>query len=196
MRNLRRFLFLTITVLILVPSAYAVLKERDLSRTLGVLRSELEADAKKQEMFLERYKTQHLEMHSQLIDYMKRCEQIGLMLYSQKSDFTFDVAFACQQATDLYKELQKTNVPYGRIKERIQMDVDRYDSLISILEALPPSINDKEEMFEMDSVMKDSMARIDSVLYDSLGADSLLKTMQMSGSTLCILTRFRNSQTR
>ena len=184
MRNLRRFLFLTITVLILVPSAYAVLKERDLSRTLGVLRSELEADAKKQEMFLERYKTQHLEMHSQLIDYMKRCEQIGLMLYSQKSDFTFDVAFACQQATDLYKELQKTNVPYGRIKERIQMDVDRYDSLISILEALPPSINDKEEMFEMDSVMKDSMARIDSVLYDSLGADSLLKTMQMSGSTL------------
>lgn len=186
MRNLRRFLFLLIAVLIIGPSAYAVLKERDLSRTLGVLRSELESDAKKQEMFLERYKTQHLEMHNQLIDYMKRCEQIGLMLYSQKSDFTFDVAFACQQATDLYKELQKTNVPYGRIKERIQMDVDRYDSLISILEALPPSINDKEEMFEMDSVMKDSMARIDSVLFDSLGADSLLRTMSMGGSPVFV----------
>lgn len=184
MRNLRRFLFLTIIVLIVVPSSYAVLKERDLSRTLGVLKSELEADAKKQEMFMERYKSQHMEMHNQLIDYMKRCEQIGLMLYSQKTDFTFDVAFACQQATDLYKELQQTNVPYGRIKERIQMDVDRYDSLISILEALPPSINDKEEMFEMDSLMKDSMARIDSVLFDSLGADSLLQTMPIGGSPM------------
>lgn len=184
MRNLRRFLFITIAVLVAIPSSYAVLKERDLSRTLGVLKSELEADAKRQEKFMERYKTQHMEMHNQLIDYMKRCEQIGLMLYSQKSDFTFDVAFACQQATDLYKELQKTNVPYGRIKERIQMDVDRYDSLISILEALPPSINDKEEMFEMDSLMKDSMARIDSVLFDSLGADSLLQTMPMGASPI------------
>lgn len=175
MRNLRRFLFVVIAAVIIIPSSYAVLKERNLSRTLGVLKSELEADAKRQEMFLSRYQAQHQEMHNQLIDYMKRCEQIGLMLYSQKADFTFDVAFACQQATDLYRELQQTNVPYGRIKERIQMDVARYDSLIAILEALPPSINDKEEMFAMDSLMKDSMARIDSVLFDSLGADTLLR---------------------
>ena len=184
MHKLRKFIFLFVSILIAVPSSYAVLKESNLSRTLGVLKNELEKDAKDLQRIMERHKAQHLEMHNQLIDYMKRCEQIGLMLYSQKSDFTFDVAFACQQATDLYKELQNTNVPYGRIKARIQMDVARYDSLISILEALPPSINNKEEMFEMDSVMKDSIAKIDSLLTDSLGADSMLEAMTKAGSTL------------
>ena len=184
MQKLRKFIFLFIAILIAVPSSYAVLKESSLSRTLGVLKNELENDAKDLQKIMERHKAQHREIHNQLIDYMKRCEQIGLMLYSQKSDFTFDVAFACQQATDLYKELKSTNVPYGRIKERIQMDVSRYDSLISILEALPPSINNKEEMFEMDSVMKDSIAKIDSLLTDSLGADSVLAEMTKTGSTL------------
>ena len=182
--NLRRFIFLFIAILIALPSSYAVLKESNLSRTLGVLKNELENDARDLQKIMERHKAQHLEMHNQLIDFMKRCEQIGLMLYSQKSDFTFDVAFACQQATDLYRELKSTNVPYGRIKERIQMDVARYDSLISILEALPPSINNKEQMFEMDSIMKYSIAKIDSLLTDSLKADSMFEEMSKAGTTL------------
>ena len=176
MRKLRIFIFVLLAVLVVGPAAYAVLKERDLSRTLGVLKGELKIFAEKQEQFLELYKTQNKEQHAQLIDYMKRCEQIGLMLYSQRNDFTFDVAFACQQATDLYKELQSNNIPFERIKLRLELDIERYDSLIAILEALPPSINNVEAMFEMDSVMKDSIARIDSVLLDSLGADSSLVT--------------------
>ncbi len=176
MRKLRIFIFVLLAVLVVGPAAYAVLKERDLSRTLGVLKSELKADAEKQEQFLEFYKTQNRDQHAQLVEYMQRCEQIGLMLYSQRNDFTFDVAFACQQATDLYKELQGNNIPFERIKQRLEMDVERYDSLIAILEALPPSINNVEAMFEMDSIMKDSIARIDSVLLDSLGADSSLVT--------------------
>ena len=82
--NLRRFIFLFIAILIALPSSYAVLKESSLSRTLGVLKNELENDARDLQKILERHKAQHLEMHNQLIDYMKRCEQIGLMLYSQK----------------------------------------------------------------------------------------------------------------
>ena len=177
MKPMRKFAVILMALLILIPSTYAVLKEQNLSRTLAVLKKELESDAKKQEMFLSRYKVQHEEQHNKLVDYMKRCEQIGLMLYSQKAEFTLDVAFACQQATDLYKELQATNMPYDRIKTRLQQDIDRYDSLIAILEALPPAINDKEAMFTIDSVMADSLARIDSVLIDSLGADTLIENI-------------------
>ena len=172
MNNMRKFAVMLMVLLIMVPSAFAVLKERDLSRTLAVLKKELESDALKQEQFMIRYQSQHKEQHQQLVSYMKQCEQIGLMLYSQKTEFTFDVAFACQQATDLYKALNSTNLPYDRIKERIMMDIERYDSLISMLEALPPSINNKEEMFALDSAIIDSIALSDSIIIDSLGADS------------------------
>ena len=188
MTKMRKFAVIMMALLILIPSTFAVLKEQNLSRTLRVLKKELESDAEKQEMFLSRYTSQHKEQHERLVDYMKRCEQIGLMLYSQKADFTLDVAFACQQATDLYKELQFTNMPYDRIKARLQQDIERYDSLIAILEALPPSINNKEELFSMDSVMIDSMARIDSVLFDSLSADSLFEKIgKPTFQTFCLI---------
>lgn len=169
---MRKFLILILITIVVLPSTYAVLKEKDLTRTLGVLKLELENDAKKQKEFMARYQFMHQEQHNKLVDYMKRCEQIGLMLYSQKADFTFDVAFACQQATDLYKELNETNLPYDRIKTRIILDIERYDSLISMLEALPPSINNQEELFALDSATIDSFAKIDSIIFDSLNADS------------------------
>ena len=136
------FVFLFIASLILQP-VYAVLKEANLSQTLKVLKSELEKDAKRHEEIKAANKSRREKQEIKLVDYMKRCEQIGLMLYSQNSDFTFDVAFACQQATDLYKEFNETKIPYDMIKQRLTTDVERYDSLISVLEALPPSINEQ-----------------------------------------------------
>ena len=170
-RNILVFLF--ISAVILQP-IYAVLKERDLKSTLNVLRQELENDARKQEEFMKRAEEQGSAQHAKLVDYMKRCEQIGIMLYSQKNDFTFDMAFACQQATDLYKEFNSMNVPFDRMKRRLSMEVERYDSLISLLEALPPSINDQSGMFKLEQSVIDSLAKSDSIMIDSLGADSSL----------------------
>jgi len=161
------FVFLFLASLILQP-VYAVLKEANLSQTLKVLKSELEKDAKRHEEIKAANQSRREKQELKLIEYMKRCEQIGLMLYSQNSDFTFDVAFACQQATDLYKEFNKTKIPYDMIKQRLTTDVERYDSLISVLEALPPSINKQEEMFKLDSSAIDSVAKSDSILKDSL----------------------------
>lgn len=118
--------------------AHAVLKEKDLGRTLAVLRSELEADYLKQKQFLQRYETQSQQQHQQLMEYMAHCEQISLILYSQKADFTFDMAYACQEATDLYKQLGQNNLPYDRIRQRIKQELERYDELILALKQMPP----------------------------------------------------------
>ncbi len=174
MRKFRNIIVFAFVSLLILQPVYAVLKERDLSSTLNVLRQELENDAIKQETFMKRHKQRGQEQHNKLVDYMKRCEQIGLMLYSQKSDFTFDVAFACQQATDLYKEFNSMNIPFDRMKNRIAMEVERYDSLISILEALPPSINEQSGMFDLEQAVVDSIAKSDSILLDSLNVDTSL----------------------
>ncbi len=137
---MKRYLTLFLVLLFALPSM-GVLKERDLARTLGVLRLELEHNYHQQKKFLARYELMSKGQHQELVDYMKRSEQIGLMLYSQRTDNTFDVAYACQQATDLYNSLGKTNMPYAQVRERILTEVDRYDSLIYSLKCLPPGID-------------------------------------------------------
>lgn len=127
-------------------TAGAVLKEKDLARTLGVLRAELEKSYLSQKQFMARYERISQQQHMQLVNYMQRSEQVGLMLYSQKTDFTLDVAYACQQATDLYAELHTTNMPYERIRTRLHGEVARYDSLITSLQTLPPAVGEKKSV--------------------------------------------------
>lgn len=135
----RIVLFLTIALLTFTQSQ-AVLKEKDLAKTLNILRLELNMNYREQQVMMQRYEQQSAVQHKQLIDYMQRCDQISLMLYSQKSDHTFDIAYACTQATKLYKELGTNNIPYGRIRDRITSEIARYDSLITALKELPPAI--------------------------------------------------------
>lgn len=118
----------------------AVLKEKDLAQTLGVLKGELERTYEEQKINILRYEQMNQTQHAQLIQFMQRSDQIALMLYSQKTDFTFDLAYACQEATEQYKKLRATNLPYDKIKRRITEEVIRYNGLIKSLEELPPAI--------------------------------------------------------
>lgn len=139
-------------LLLTVLPVHAVLKEKDLAQTLSVLRLELEQSYHEQKSFMQRYEQQSAAQHKQLIVYMKRSEQIGLMLYSQKNDFTFDVAYACNEAATLYKQLNKTNIPYDRIRTRMVSEIARYDSLIISLRELPPAIEVGNKTTATDSI--------------------------------------------
>ncbi len=158
--RLRHILALLI-LLISFNHAHAVLKEKDLTHTLGVLKAELKADHEKQKQFMQRYETMNAEQHAQLISYMKRSEQIGLILYSQKADFTFDMAYACQEATHMFRELKMNTVPYDRIRARVTQEIERYTELIALLKQMPPAIREA----------KDSISQIDSLAISE--ADSL-----------------------
>ena len=75
-------------------ASHAVLKEKDLAATLAVLRAELANTYNEQKQNIARYNVIAQMQHKQMISLMQRSDQIGLMLYSQKQDFTFEIGRA------------------------------------------------------------------------------------------------------
>lgn len=185
---MKRFISFLLLSLFLLPAG-AVLKEKDLARTLGVLRAELEKSYKQQKASMARMEAMTSAQHEKLVEYMQRSEQIALMIYSQNQDFTFDVSYACQQATDLYRELSFNNVPYERIAQRIGSEVERYNGLVDALSELPPAVG-KAANTEADSVL---IALADSTATPAVKKDSkssstyLLTEQQQADRDRCLL---------
>lgn len=152
---MKKILFFALLCLLTVFQAHAVLKEKDLPQTLGVLRAELEHAFNEQQIMMERFEMYNMEQHANLIRMMQGSNQIALMLYSQNSDFTFDMAYACQAATEQYRQLKKRHLPYNKMIERIQAEIERYDSLIKALQDLPPRLMPNGELRRLpDSIRK------------------------------------------
>lgn len=171
---MKKFLALVVVCLMAVGPTWAVLKEKDLARTLGVLRAELATDYEKLQTFMQMYEQQGAQQHQLLVGYMNQCEQIGLMLYSQSSDNTFEMAYACQQAVDLSRQLGNKDgrtLPYDKIIVRLKREIERYDALISSLKAMPPvAKRDEEVLTQSDSILLQAIDSLESKI-DSL-ADS------------------------
>ena len=162
---MRKLLVLILLMAICLIPANAVLKERDLARTLSVLKAELQEKYEQQQSFMAMYEQQGTQQHQQLVSFMHQCEQIGLMLYSQTTDNTFDMAYACQQATDLYHDLSNRDSKmhqYDKIILRIKQEIERYDALIQSLKSMPPiTAADADSILtENDSIL---MQAIDSL---------------------------------
>jgi len=168
----RRIFFWAVVLLtFFASSTYAVLKEKDLARTLGVLKAELQTNYEQQQAFMQSYEQQGMQQHQQLVWYMHQCEQIGLMLYSQSTDNTFDMAYACQQAANLKRDLDNRNSKmrqYDKIIARLKQEIERTDNLIRSLKRMPPVIDADSILSASDSVLLQAI--------DSLAAkkDSLL----------------------
>lgn len=135
--------------------AHAVLKEKDLPQTLGVLRAELAQTYNEQKTLMAMFEKRNVDQHANLIRMMQNSNQIALMLYSQNSDFTFDMAYACQAATEQYRQLRMRHMPYNKMIERLKTEIERYDALILTLENLPPRMLPNGELtMAPDSLQK------------------------------------------
>lgn len=139
---MRKLLTILLVLSFCLPTA-AVLKEKNLASTLAVLRAELENSYKEQRQVLARYNVRAKAQHRQMVELMQRSDQTALMLYSQKQDFTFDMTYACHEATDQYREFSKKRMPYDIILSRINSEIERYNDLIVSLRAIPPSLDHK-----------------------------------------------------
>ena len=137
-------LLLVILVILGIAQASAVFKERDFGKTIDVLCAELEQKYKEQKEIMQRYELNAKGQHQQLVATMQQIDQLSLILYSQSSEFTFDMAYACQQATDLYHNSHIAHMPFNKIMKRLDAEVERYDSLIYVLKHIAPAIIDEE----------------------------------------------------
>lgn len=122
----------------IIPS-HAVLKEKDLENSLAVLRHELTTYHREQQDRLLGSKQYTQRVMNILGDIMQRSSQNSLMLYSQKTDYVFDLTYACHEATEQYEEFQKQIAPFREFIGRSQSDIARYDSLVDVLSKMPVS---------------------------------------------------------
>ena len=149
-------LFLILCLLTMFQ-AHAVLKEKNLANTLGVLRGELEQTYRQEKIRLDRFERLNMEQHTNLISIMQKSDQIALMLYSQNSDFTFDMAYACQAATEQYRNLSLYHLPYSKIKTKLSEEIARYDKLIKALQSIPPRILPNGEYAKLPDSVKSKL---------------------------------------
>lgn len=121
---------------------HAVLKEKDLPQTLQILRTELTDYYRELSERMEMDKMQREQVRDQLVSIMRRANQSSLMLYSQKHEYVFDLTYACHEATELYQEFHRQQLPFKTFMSKAQGEIARYDSLIVSLKAMPQSVLD------------------------------------------------------
>jgi small-conductance mechanosensitive channel len=182
--NRKRGLIILAALFVAAP-ALAVFGERDLGHTIHALRVELSRDYQKrlasEKNFSEQYRSQRREM----ISTMKKCNELSLMLYSQKQDYTFDLTYALESVTKEYNDYKSNRLPYDQILNRLDWDIDRYARLVESLRRIPPEIESVDIVPDSLAYHNDSLAvlnarirtgslprrQITGRMLDSLGAD-------------------------
>ncbi len=141
---MKKILLLVLFVFITIAKTHAVLKEKDLSQTLQILRVELTSHHRELSARVEKDKQQSEQVRNQLIATMQRSNQNALMLYSQKQEYVFDLTYACHEATEQYHDFQRQQLPFRIFMDKIEGEIARYDSLIISLSSMPQSMMDQQ----------------------------------------------------
>ena len=134
----KKLIAVGLVLCVLVP-AFAVLNEKDLAQTLSVLRYELRSSYQAMEDRASRVRGRGERQHAQLVQMMQRSNELSLMLYSQKQDYTFDMTYALNEVSRQYEEFSSRKLPFDDLITRLDIDIDRYDRLIQTLKRLPPA---------------------------------------------------------
>ena len=133
---MKRLTLILLTLVIALPRAHAVLKERDLDKTLEILRTELMEYHRDLTNMTSERKQQNEQIFGQLMETMKQSGQNALMLYSQKQNYVFDLTYACHQATEQYNQFRRSQLPFLDFLAATDSDIAKYDSLVSSLTSM------------------------------------------------------------
>jgi small-conductance mechanosensitive channel len=139
--------------LAIVTEAGAVLKEKDLEQTLGILRTELKQYNNELDRRSSVRKDRTRRLIQQLMGTMKRADQNALMLYSQQQDNVFDLTYACHEATQQYRDFHRQQLPFTSFLEKTEGEIARYDSLINHLQGIPSRMMTKYGATNRDSCL-------------------------------------------
>lgn len=150
---MKKLLLVVIALLACILPMHAVLKERNLEETVCVLLSELEQFKSQQvsntRAFEERFKLMEVQMRQ----VMQRADQTSLMLYSQQNDYIFDLAYACHEAVEQYRNFHTTVLPYTGWVNTMNVEIVRYEKLINSLKKMPDFLLDEHHIADRDSCL-------------------------------------------
>ena len=138
---LRIMLLLALFFGIIEPVA-AVFEERDLTQTLRVLKVELRRAHRRTAMASQMIKATRQSQQKQMVELMEDCNELAIILYSQKQNFTFDLTYALEEVSDRYQDFSRNRRPFNEIINQIDIEIERYQKLIYTLKRLPPALID------------------------------------------------------
>jgi len=150
MKKRKLFSILVVLFGVALP-ATAVFTGMGLDATLANLRRELYHDFTQITSTREQMESSYDVQHRKMVDIVKKCNDLSLMLYSQKQDYTFDISYALEKVSEEFNDFNKNRTPYDRIVFSLDMEIDRYARLIESLRRLPPELRAVE-------VVPDSLA--------------------------------------
>ena len=107
----------------------AVLKESSMDQTLGVLCEELSDTHREHKEMMQRFEQRNKQFQRSIGRDLELCNNIELMLYSQKEQNVFDLAYACGQATSLYNRLSRTR-SFKQFEQQQDEKIAQYEKLI------------------------------------------------------------------
>ena len=169
----RKFIHILAALIVFSVPAMAVFTGMDLDATLSNLRRELYHDylqiGDTREQMNDKYEVQHQKM----VNIVKKCNDMSLMLYSQKQEYTFDISYALEKVTQEYEAFNTNRTPYDRIVSSLDVEINRYARLIESLRRLPPELRDV-------AVVPDSLAYHNDTLDAHLLANESLLQQELN----------------
>ena len=131
-----RSYIVALVVLVMALQAGAVLKESTMEQTLGVLCEELSETHQEQQERAQRFESRNKQFQRSIGRDLELCNNIELMLYSQKEQNIFDLAYACGQATDLYNRVTRTR-SFKQFEQQQDEQIAQYEHLVQALNNIP-----------------------------------------------------------
>lgn len=190
----QKLIFLICLITVFSLPSDAVLKEKDLGNTLSILRNELTTYHREQERQRETYKQQSDKVMKRMFDILSKSNQNALMLYSQKPDYVFDLAYACHEATDQYGNFKKSALPFKVFMEKMNGEVARYDSLILALEQMPKSQLDDRAKIDRNVCLTLAINIRHSIQDNQQGLAEYMKFYNMTENRLKALNDYANKR--
>ena len=129
-------LIITLLIALSLTNAGAVLKERNMEQTLGVLCEELSDTHKEHKERAIRFEKRNQQFQRSIGRDLELCNNIELMLYSQKEQNVFDLAYACGQATSLYNRVSRTR-SFKQFEQQQDEQIAQYENLVNALNRIP-----------------------------------------------------------
>ena len=126
-------ILMALVLLSIAIQGNAVLKERTTQQTLGVLCEELSKTHQEHQERAQRFEMRNKQFQRSIGRDLELCNNIELMLYSQKEQNIFDLAYACGQATELYKRVSRTR-SFKQFEQQQDEQIKQYENLVRALD--------------------------------------------------------------
>jgi small-conductance mechanosensitive channel len=169
----RKCIHILAALIVFSVPTMAVFTGMDLDATLSNLRRELYHDYLLIRDTRAQMESEYEVQHQKMVNIVKKCNDLSLMLYSQKQDYTFDISYALEKVTKEYNDFNANRTPYDRIVSSLDVEIDRYARLIESLRRLPPELRDV-------NVVPDSLAYHNDTLDAHLMANESLLQRELN----------------